>query len=149
MGKPGTSLTVCAVVAAALMHPEVVAMRHASAQDRAAVIRVTIDVKPGDSPTSIEPKREGMVPIAILTTGEFDAATIDPDSVRAGATGTEASLFKSMLEDVDNDRDLDMLLLFRVPTLRLTCTSKSITLKGKTNQGRDFEGSEPVAMVGC
>lgn len=149
MGKPGTSLTVCAVVAAALMHPEVVAMRSATAQERAAVMRVTIDVKPGDHPTTLEPKREGMVPIVILTTKEFDAGQVDPDSVRAGATGSEATLFKSMLEDVDNDRDVDMLLLFRVPTLRLTCTSKSITLKGRTNQGRDFEGSEPVTMVGC
>lgn len=149
MGKRSTVLTSGVVLMLALWHPRTAMLQGAPAQERTAVIRVTIDVKPGDSPTSLEPKREGMVPIAILTTRDFDAATVDPGSVRAGATGTEASLFKSMLEDVDNDRDVDLLLLFRVPALRLTCSSKAVTLKGKTDQGRDFEGTELVTMVGC
>ena len=38
-------------------------------------IRVTIDIKPGDTPTTIEPGRQGVIPIAILTTPQFDAAT--------------------------------------------------------------------------
>lgn len=112
-------------------------------------IRVTIDVKPGDNPTTLEPKREGMVPIAILSSKEFDAAQIDPSTIRAGATGTESSIFKSMMEDVDNDKDVDMLLLFPVRQLALTCAAKSITVKGKTEKGQDFEGSEPVTMLGC
>lgn len=118
-------------------------------QPKATIIRVTIDVKPGDTPTTLEPKREGMVPIAILSTKEFDAAQVDPGTVHAGATGSEASVFKSMMEDVDNDKDVDLLLLFRVPHLGLTCGAKSVTVKAKTNKGQDIEGTEAVTMVGC
>lgn len=121
-----------------------------AAQNRTSpVLRVTIDVKPGDNPTSLEPKREGMVPIAVLSSKEFDATHIDTATVRAGATGTEGGMVRAMMEDVDHDGDTDLMMLFRVPDLQLTCGAKSITVKGKTDQGRDFEGSEPVTMNGC
>lgn len=113
------------------------------------VIRVTIDVKPGDEPTTIEPKREGMVPIAILTTKEFDATRVDPATVHAGAKGTEAAVFRSAMEDIDGDRDTDMMLLFRVQQMRLECDGKSVSLKGKTRTGQEIEGTEAVTMVGC
>ena len=118
-------------------------------QQKSTVIRVTIDVKPGDTPTTLEPKRQGMVPIAILSTKDFDAAQIDPATIRAGATGTEASIFRSMMEDVDHDKDVDLLLLFPVPQLLLTCNTKSVMVKAKTAKGQDVEGSEAVTMVGC
>lgn len=140
--------TVRAVLVAAVFHTSLLAAEIGT-QSKTAVIRVTIDVKPGDTPTTLEPKREGMVPIAILSTKDFDAAQIDPDTVRAGATGSEASIFRSMMEDVDNDQDADLLLLFRVPHLALTCGVKSVVVKGKTQKGQDFEGAEAVAMVGC
>ena len=120
-----------------------------SVQSPSEVIRVGIDVKPGDEPTTLEPKREGMVPIAILTAGKFDATTVNPETVQAGTTGTEASAFRSAVEDVDGDRDIDMLLLFRVQEMRLECSGKSVVLKGKTRDGRTIEGSEAVTMVGC
>jgi hypothetical protein len=118
-------------------------------QAREQVIQVTIDVKPGDNPTTIEPKREGMVPIAILSSKQFDAAQVDPSSVRGGAQGTEASIFRSALEDIDNDRDTDMMLLFRVQELKLSCEGKSITVTGKTTDGKAFAGTEVVTMAGC
>lgn len=120
-----------------------------AAQSPAPVIRVEIDVKPGDQPTTMEPKREGMVPIAILTTSTFDATTVDPETVHAGATGTEAAIFRSMVEDVDRDRDTDMLLLFRVQQMRLACDGTAIVLKGKTQSGQAIEGREAVTMGGC
>ena len=121
----------------------------ATGRSSAEVIHVTIDVKPGDTPTTIEPKREGMVPIAILTTREFDAARVDPATVRAGATGTEAAVFRSASEDIDRDGDTDMLLLFRVQQMGLECDGKSVSLKGRTRDGQEIEGTEAVEMVGC
>jgi hypothetical protein len=122
---------------------------HVAAQKPAPALRVTIDVKPGDNPTSLEPKREGMVPIAVLSSKDFDATAADLGSIRAGATGTEGSMFRSMKEDVDHDGDVDLIILFRVADLALTCSAKGITVKGKTGQGRDFEGTETVTMTGC
>ena len=36
-------------------------VNHVAAQTPGPALRVSIDVKPGDNPTSLEPKREGMV----------------------------------------------------------------------------------------
>lgn len=143
-----TQFAVAGIALAATCSGQFLATRSASAA-QGGVIRVTVDVKPGDEPTTLEPKREGMVPVAILSSKNFDAVRVDVATVRAGATGSEASLFRSMTEDVNNDRVVDLLLLLRVPQLGLSCSSKSVIVKGKTEKGQDFEGSEAVTMVGC
>ena len=112
-------------------------------------LKVTIDVKPGDEKVTIEPEREGMVPILIITTPQFDAAMVDPDTIRVGPDGTEASIFRSMLEDVDKDGDVDRMILVRVRDMRVKCGNKIIKVTGKTTQGRSFEGSDTVATEGC
>ena len=112
-------------------------------------LKVTIDVKPGDERVTIEPEREGMVPILIVTTPQFDAAKIDPDTIRIGPAGTEASIFRSMLEDVDKDGDVDRMVLVRVRDMQIKCGSKLIKVTGKTADGRSFEGSDAVTTEGC
>lgn len=121
----------------------------ASAGLLAQAITVTIEIKPGDPPPKRIERRGGMLPVAILTTPEFDAATVDPDSVRLGPTGTEAGVFRSMLEDVDRDNDVDRLLLVRMSELTMACSDTEIRLKGKTDRGRDIEAAAPVQLEGC
>ena len=111
-------------------------------------LRVTIDIKPGDEVTTLE-DREGMVPVLITTTPQFNAETADPDSIRIGPTGTEAAPVRSMVEDVDKDGDVDRMLLFRVREMGVKCGVKAMRLTGKTNDGRSFEGSEAVRIEGC
>jgi hypothetical protein len=112
--------------------------------------RVTIEIKPGDSgPKSIEPGRGGLLPIAILTTAEFDAAAADTSTIRLGPTGTEATAVRSMLEDVDRDGDLDRLVLVSVPDMRLTCAVTEIRLRARSTSGQALEGSTRVSMEGC
>ena len=110
---------------------------------------MVIEVKPGDSHTSIEPKRGGMIPVAVLTTQEFDASRVDPATVRVGATGTEAAVFRSMSEDIDRDGDTDMLLLIRVQDMKLECSDTTVHLRGKTLEGQQIEGKKTVKMEGC
>lgn len=112
-------------------------------------LKVTIDVKPGDDKVTIEPEREGIVPILIVSSPQFDATTVDPDTIRVGPEGTEASIFRSMLEDVDRDGDTDRMLLVRVRDMRIKCGNTIIKVTGKTVRGRSFEGSDAVAAAGC
>ena len=121
----------------------------ASANAGAQALRVTIDVKPGDRPTTIAPKREGMIPVAILTSATFDATRVDPATVRVGASGTEAAVFRSAAEDVDKDGDTDLMLLIRVQQMGLECTDTAVSLKGRTRDGQEIEGTEAVKMEGC
>lgn len=117
-------------------------------QSQTPPLRVTIDIKPGDEVTSIE-DREGMIPVLIRTTPQFDAGTADPDSIRLGPTGTEAVPVRSMLEDVDKDGDVDRMLLFRVKEMGVKCGVKVMRLTGKTTDGRSIEGFEAVRIEGC
>ncbi len=121
----------------------------AIAQSSNQSVRVAIDVKPGDTPTIIQPKRQGMLPVAILTTQEFDVARVDPASVQFGPTGTEAFAFRFASADVNNDGEEDLLLLFRMQDLKLECRDILLQLRGKTTDGLEIQGEEAVQMEGC
>ena len=109
---------------------------------------VTIDIKPGDQETLLE-DREGLIPVLLLSTPQFDAGSADEASVRLGPSGTEASPLKSMTEDVDKDGDIDRLFLFRVRDMGIKCGVTVMRLTGRTTDGRSIEGSENVRIEGC
>jgi hypothetical protein len=98
------------------------------------VVVVTIDIKPGSFPNSINPKSKGKIPVAILTTDAFDATTVDPTTVLFGATGTEAAPVQSALEDVDGDSDTDMTLHFNVQNTGIACGDTSASPHGSDFQ---------------
>jgi len=85
---------------------------------------VAIDIKPGNDENNINLKSQGVVPVAVLTTNDFDAATIDPDTVKfAGAAPVHWKL-----ADVDEDGDIDMMFHFRTQQLELDQSSTKATL---------------------
>jgi len=83
-----------------------------------------IDIKPGSDQNSINLKSKGVVPVAVLTTDDFDAATIDPATVEFAG----ASPVKWKLEDVDDDGDEDMMFHFNTEELNLNQDSTVATL---------------------
>lgn len=107
-------------------------------------IKVSIDIKPGSYPNSINLKSKGVVPVAALTTEYFDASTVNPATVCfAGAWPV-----RYVMEDVDNDGDIDMLFFFRTQDLTaLTPISTTATLSGLTTGGFYFEGTDSVNIV--
>ncbi len=72
--------------------------------------QVSIDIKPGSFPNSINPESKGVIPVAILTTDAFDATAVDSTTVLFAATGNEAAPVQFVLEDVDGDGNTDMIL---------------------------------------
>ena len=145
-GFAGAVITVWGLLSVVVL---LLAVDVVNGQSKAEVLQVVIEVKPGDSHTSIEPKRGGMIPVAVLTTQEFDASRVDPATVRVGATGIEAAVFRSMSEDIDRDGDTDMLLLIRVQDMKLECSDTTVHLRGKTLEGQQIEGEKTVKMEGC
>lgn len=116
---------------------------------RQAPIDVTIDIKPGDEPTVIDPRSGGMIPVAILSSPEFDATSVDPGTVRFGANGDEAAPVRSMREDIDRDGDTDLLFLFRAPQTHISCGDTSASLTGNTRSGQAIAGTESFTTEGC
>jgi len=112
-------------------------------------IDVDIDIRPTTYSNNVNPESKGNIPAAILTTDTFDAATVNPASVRFGKTGTEAAPVDWVFEDVDDDGDLDMTLRFKIQETGIQCSDEIALLKGKTYSDQPVEGSDSINTVGC
>lgn len=106
-------------------------------------IEVDIDIKPGSDPNSINLKSKGVVPVAVLTTDDFDASDVDPETVVFA--GAEPARW--VMEDVDGDGDMDMLFHFKTQDLNLDEDSTEATLTGETIDGIPIEGTDTVNIV--
>jgi hypothetical protein len=112
-------------------------------------LSIKLDIKPGELPNSINPKSNGVIPVAILTTDTFDATTINPLSVRLGPNGATEAHGKGHVEDVDRDRDLDLVLHFNTQEAGIICGDTSASLTGQTFSGQRINGSDSIRTVGC
>ena len=108
-----------------------------------STIEVDIDIKPGSEPNSINLKSNGVVPVAILSTIDFEATAVDPGTVLFA----DASPVKWVMEDINQDGNMDLLLHFRTQDLNLTQDSAAATLTGKTMDGTPITGTDTVNIV--
>lgn len=113
-------------------------------------ISVTIDIKPGSYPNSINLGSNGNVPVAIFSTEDFDATTVDPLTVTlAGAVvrikGKGDSL--RFYEDIDGDGLLDILVHIDTRTFALSGIETEAILEGYTFDGRMIRGVDTVRIV--
>ena len=114
-------------------------------------VSVVIDIKPGSDPNSVNLASHGVIPVAILTTDDFDATTVDPDTVElAGSSvairGNGSRLLASH-EDVDGDGDIDLVLHMETENLNLETGATEGTLTGETFDGQAISGSDIVVIV--
>jgi hypothetical protein len=107
------------------------------------VIEVDIDIKPGSDPNSMNLGSKGMVPVAVLTTDDFDASDVDPVTVEFAGT----SPLRWAMEDVDGDGDMDLLFHFKTQELDLDESSNEATLTGATFGGQPIQGTDTVNIV--
>ena len=119
-----------------------------------SVIEVEVDIKPGSSTNPVNMSANGSLPVAILTTDDFDASTIDAETVRLGTTAINANrngVLQYSIEDVDGDGDLDFVAHFSIPALvasgDLVATTTSLTITGTSDDGdNDITGSDIVTV---
>lgn len=105
-------------------------------------ITVDIDIKPCSDPNSINLKSNGVVTVAILTTDTFDANEIDPETVRFGPAS--AAPLRWATEDVDENKDMDLVFKFKIQELGLTSVDTEATLTGELLDGQPFAGTDSV-----
>jgi hypothetical protein len=114
-----------------------------------AALEVSLDIKPGESPSTINPKSKGVIPVAILSTADFNAATVDPLSVEFGPQGALEAHGKGHIEDVNGDGKKDLVLHFRTQDTGIVCGATSVSLTGATFQGDQIQGVDAITTVGC
>lgn len=110
---------------------------------------VDLDIKPGSVPNSINRVAGGMIPVAVLSSAEFDVATLDFGSLTFGRTGAEASLAfcGPVLEDVNADGLPDAVCHFRTADSCFLLTDTAGVLKGFTMDGMRVRGTDSVRIV--
>ncbi|MDH3445354.1 MAG: hypothetical protein OEN50_15620, partial [Deltaproteobacteria bacterium] len=111
---------------------------------------VTIDIKPGSFPNSINLGSQGTIPVAIFSSPSFDATIIDPltvtlanASVRLKGNGNPMASF----EDVDGDGLLDVIVHIDTSTLMLTEADTEAVLEAQTVGGQRIVGRDSVRIV--
>jgi hypothetical protein len=134
---------------AALTQAQIQAIYTAGSAGKCKVMTIQIDIKPSSFPNSINPKSNGVIPVAILTTDAFDATTVDPLSVRFGPKGAKEVHKKGHIEDVNHDGELDLVLHFKTQATGITCSDTSASLMGETVDGEAIQGFDSIKTVGC
>lgn len=114
-------------------------------------IKVEIDIKPGSDLNAINPDSQGVIPVAILTTEDFDASTVDPDSIMIAGRGVavrgKGSKSMARLEDVDGDGDIDLLVQVNTYVADHPWDSGPVDLTGETFDGTPIAGRDYVLVV--
>ena len=115
-----------------------------------SVIDVDLDIKPGSDTNPINPKSKGKIPVAILSSADFDATTeVDRTSLTFGRTGDEESLTKCTAdEDVNSDGLDDVVCHFNTQDTGFVKGDTEGILKGQTTGGTAILGSDTVKIVG-
>ncbi len=100
--------------------------------------------------SNINPKSNGVVPVAILSTADFNAITeVNVSTVSFGPGGAMESHGTGHDEYVNNDGLLDLVLHFNIQETGIKCGDTQATLTGKTNDGNDIEGTDTFVTPGC
>ncbi len=116
-------------------------------------VEVAIDIKPGSDPNSINFNNANeVIPVAILTTEDFDALTVNHTTVTfEGATEMheDRKTYEPRVhkDDVDGDGDTDLVFHFRLAETALALDSTVGTLVGETLDGTPITGTDSVRMI--
>jgi hypothetical protein len=95
-----------------------------------------------------QPRGKKLIGVDIFGGAAVGGDEIDAATVRAGATGYEASpKGRPRLLDVDGDGNVDLRLAFRVFELGLSCDAPNVAVTAKTISGETVAGTATIAIA--
>lgn len=109
---------------------------------------VVIDILPGDTANKIYPNKGGKFPVAVLSGATFDAAQVDPATVKLGL-GEATPANAPIISDVDGLHSDDSTLKFWTADTGIFCNDTEVTLSGETYAGEAFSGSDTIDASDC
>ena len=113
-------------------------------------ITVALDVRPGSATNPINLRAKGLVPVAILTTAAFDAASVDPatvcfgDDERPAERDCTEAHGRNHQEDVNGDGLVDLLFHFDIAESGIDPGDSRACLNGSTREGTPIEGCDTI-----
>ena len=114
------------------------------------VQQINIEIKPGnDGLAPINPRSNGKIPVALLSSTGFDAMNVNTESLSFGATGAEKSLSHCGRngEDVNGDGRLDLVCHFENHKAGFAKGDLEGIVQGTMKFGTRFEGRGLLKVV--
>src|SRR3989338_11093360 len=112
---------------------------------------MTIDIKPGSFPNSINLSSAGVVPVAILGSSTFDATTVDPATVAlAGASVKligKGTKYSCSTEDVNADGFVDLVCHVMTAQFMIEPGDSVAVLEAQTFDGLAIRGQDSIRVV--
>ena len=113
-------------------------------------LRVSIDIKPGSHPNSINLGSAGVIPVAILGSATFDATQVNPATVRLAGASVKlighGDKYSCSTEDVNGDGFVD--LVCHVVTAQFIEPGDSLAvLEAQTFDGQAIRGEDSIRIV--
>jgi hypothetical protein len=127
---------------------------HAQEETCPPPTQVVIDVRPGSDTNKINLSANGLLPVAVLSTSDFDATQFAPEMAHLsdatspmGCEGAEA--VRWTYTDVNGDGLVDLVFFFRIQDLNLIASTTEVMLMGHgTYNGTmiHIEGADTVTV---
>jgi hypothetical protein len=114
-------------------------------------ISVEIDIKPGSDPNCFNNDGNGVIPVAILGSADFDVTQIDASTVMleglaVKATGKSNNLL-AHIENVNGDGFNDLVVQIQDIDRVFAPGDATATLTGELFDGTLFEGTDSICIV--
>lgn len=113
------------------------------------VVSIDMDIKPNRYWNLIKPTSQRPLPVALLTTQDFDATSINLLSIAFGPAGAAPITDSGVIIDVDSDGDEDYVVYFSISETGIQCGDTSASITGETLDGQSFEGGDTIYTRGC
>ncbi|MCP4677261.1 MAG: hypothetical protein GY854_17455 [Deltaproteobacteria bacterium] len=115
------------------------------------VVDVEIDVRPGCERNIVRLRSRGVLPVAILSSSEFDATTVDPETVRL--VGASVKLvgngrrYLTKVRDVNGDGMDDLVCKVLINELDVEVGDSVAVLEAVTFDGTAITGQDSIRVV--
>jgi len=113
-------------------------------------IPVSIDIKPGSYPNSINLNSKGTTPVAIFGSATFGVRQIDLNTIKLAETAIKLKNNGQPMinyEDINGDSFIDIVAHVITKNLQLTLSDTKANLEGKLFDGTIIKGSDPVRVI--
>jgi hypothetical protein len=104
-------------------------------------------VLPGDEANVVYPNKGGKLPIAILSSAEFDATQVYVSGLKINQQPYVAELVG--VENVDGLHGPDLVTQFPVQSSAIFCDDTEVSITGYTNNGDSISGTGAIDATQC